>query len=449
MRNSILVTRFCTLHLDFTINRDSLNGDFTVLTYKLRRISGKALLSKRRRSASFHLTSAITAHWGKDGFRLERQQQHKQPQQHQQENFFPDVSEVKPGYFRYLGHPAVESVSVQTCESLDGNGKIVCSVQSVVTCSKMISAREMDQVIKFIYTGEVDENVSGNGADLSKLKEAAEFLNVPDLFAWTDVKMAEKADDDLILLQRSTLEMSLISLSNCGFADVYFRLDDGSTVAAHKPALMARCDVMRAMFSHADFVERSAKVVRFPGVSRRDFEALLFYLYSDRISDAVSPVNCVGLIELANRLCLPRLVALVEVAVVARMEAGLLESEDEAVDDALKILQPSQVHNAEQLSEWCLSYLSQTYNHVCRKYPKVLRSLYPENQAFLNVHRWPPIWYLKDYDYYQRMQQERDRLERPLKRRGSSGSGIAGSGGTGSGCLCFSSNKSRKGSYIG
>lgn len=43
------------------------------------------------------------------------------------------------------------------------------------------------------------------------------------------------------------------------FADVMFQLDDGC-LPAHKPLLMARCDMMRAMFS-GDFREGSAKVV--------------------------------------------------------------------------------------------------------------------------------------------------------------------------------------------
>ena len=51
-----------------------------------------------------------------------------------------------------------------------------------------------------------------------------------------------------------------------------------------------------------------------------------------------------------------------------------------------------QLHNAHQLAEWCLAYLSQNYNHICRKYPKILRSLHPENQAALNLYRWPPVW---------------------------------------------------------
>ena len=97
-----------------------------------------------------------------------------------------------------------------------------------------------------------------------------------------------------------------------------------------------------------------------------------------------------------------------------------------------------QVHNAGQLGEFCLRYLSQNYNSICRKFPKILRNLHPENQACLNVNRWPPIWYLKDHDNYQRMLLDQERLakhKKPknLKRVRSN-----------SGCLCFSSSKSRK-----
>lgn len=50
------------------------------------------------------------------------------------------------------------------------------------------------------------------------------------------------------------------------------------------------------------------------------------------------------------------------------------------------------MHNAEQLVEWCLTCLATNYNHVCHKHTKQLRALHPENQAYLNRHRWPPVW---------------------------------------------------------
>ena len=42
----------------------------------------------------------------------------------------------------------------------------------------------------------------------------------------------------------------------------------------------------------------------------------------------------------------------------------------------------------------------------------------PENQAFLNLSRWPPVWYLKDYDLYQRLMTEQNKAEKQtnLKR---------------------------------
>jgi len=89
--------------------------------------------------------------------------------------------------------------------------------------------------------------------------------------------------------------------------------------------LYFRCDMMQAMFTD-DFIESSAKVVKFPGVTRYlyytikktllliflliifhilfvfrfAFKELLYYLYTDR-SPRVSPSNCLGVMELANR----------------------------------------------------------------------------------------------------------------------------------------------------
>ena len=86
---------------------------------------------------------------------------------------------------------------------------------------------------------------------------------------------------------------------------------------------------------------------------------------------------------------------------------------------------------------WCKNYLAQ--NYICRKYPKVLRSLQPKNQAALSINQWPPVRYLKDYDQYQRLILDREREERPkvLKRTRNN-----------SGCPCFSNSKGRRHSQI-
>ena len=52
--------------------------------------------------------------------------------------------------------------------------------------------------------------------------------------------------------------------------------------------------------------------------------------------------NCVQLIELANRLCLPRLVTLVEATMIQTLTSAI-EDGDDVSEQALAILQPCQV----------------------------------------------------------------------------------------------------------
>ena len=236
-------------------------------------------------------------------------------------------------------------------------------------------------------------------------------------------------------------------------------------------------------------------------MTRSSFAELLRYLYLD-VPPRVSAADCGPLLALGDRLCLPRFVRLTEAAAVADLASrsaafcsappGDEDSDsgdgdsDHVSEDALRLLQLCQLHGAEQLASWCLAHLAQNYDRVCRRYPKALRNLYPENQAWLNINRWPPVWYIKDYDYhkvslsqsrrnvgshltqmrtFQRlvMEQEREERLKNLKRlrNGSSSSsssssalvassfglrrGVAAASKAGedSGCLCFAT-KSRR-----
>lgn len=342
---------------------------------------------------------------------------------------------LKPGVFRSLNHPAFQSLHVQHCQSLNADGKVISSVQTVLTCTKLVSPQAMSQVIKFLYTGKIDETIVHIGA----LRQAAEYLELADLSQYLSniINKEQFLNNELSErnLEKLSEQMGDLCVRQGLFSDILFKLDDG-THAAHKPLLMARCDMMQAMFSD-DFIESSARVVKFPGVSRFAFEELLHFLYSDR-APKVSASNCLGLVELANRLVLPRLMTMLEKVVIDEMNKTL-ENGGDVCEDALKILQSCQIHNADQLSEWCLAYLAQNYNTVCRRFPKVLRTLYPENQAALNITRWPPIWYLKDYDLYQRMVSEEKKTEKPKNLKRVSISGFRDQ----SGCLCFT-NKARK-----
>lgn len=58
------------------------------------------------------------------------------------------------------------------------------------------------------------------------------------------------------------------------------RLLAGSVLPAHRAVLVARCDVMAAMFS-GKYAEARSRVVPIHGVSSDTFLAFLEYLYTD------------------------------------------------------------------------------------------------------------------------------------------------------------------------
>lgn len=196
----------------------------------------------------------------------------------------------------------------------------------------------------------------------------------------------------------------------------------------------------------------------FPGVTKYSFHKLLCYLYTDEIPQ-ISTDKCLNLLEVANRLCLPRLINLIECRVIEDLTNISQSDTIEAVKNCLDLLEPvkvrcilgnyflflnelysffflSKLHNAHQLAEWCMSYLCVNYNIICKALPKNLKALHPDNQEYLRENRWPPVWYLKDFDYYQRCMNEMNR-ECKQGNRGKIKE-------ENEGCMCFSGGKCMK-----
>ena len=170
--------------------------------------------------------------------------------------------------------------------------------------------------------------------------------------------------------------------------DVVFELEDGQ-VAAHKAILAARSDVMAAMFSE-NFLEGAASVVTMPGIQRSEFLEVTRFLYTDQ-APRLNRANCLLVLELANRLVLPRLISLIERTVINGLGAEV-EVGAEFQLEALELLEAAQMFNAAQLAAWCLGHIGQHYAEVVTRFPRRMRGLSPDNQARLNLMRWPPLW---------------------------------------------------------
>nr|XP_024219309.1 rho-related BTB domain-containing protein 1 [Halyomorpha halys] len=167
---------------------------------------------------------------------------------------------------RELNHPAFTSIRVQQCEDLDPQGKITTSVQTVITLSKLVTAQAMQQCLQFLYTGTIDPKFTqlqnSSVGLLLEIRQAAEFMELPELLVFVSNLQSheEFLNPELKQRYKQAVRARLrdLCLNQGLFADVMFQLDDGC-LPAHRPLLMARCDMMRAMFS-GDFREGTAKV---------------------------------------------------------------------------------------------------------------------------------------------------------------------------------------------
>ena len=116
-------------------------------------------------------------------------------------------------------------------------------------------------------------------------------------------------------------------------------------------------------------VNYSHRVIMF----RLAFSAVLYYLYTDQ-TPHVTPVTCLLVLELANRMVLPRLVTMIETSVITQLRQEI-EHGEELFIEALELLQPCQMFNAAQLAQWCLAYIGQNYLQIYERFIKLISIL--------------------------------------------------------------------------
>jgi len=316
-------------------------------------------------------------------------------------------------------------------ESEDGG--VCSSLQTVLACRKSVTLNALQAVLRFLYTGAI----SLDFGDLQRVIHLAQLLELDCLVKHlTEIPHLGNINQVITSQAEHGKLFASCSTEDPCFSDVVFNLDDGS-LPAHKAMLVARSDVMAAMFSD-NFIEGSASVVTLPGIQKFALSEVQYYLYTDQ-APRVTAVTCLMVLELANRLVLPRLITLIEQTVINQLRAEINTGVDVHLE-ALELLQPCQMYNASQLSNWCLKYIGHNYSEIFENYPKIMKSLSPDNQAILNLSRWPPNWYIKDYEIYERfvhsLATEKERNSQNLKRRR-----------TNSGCMCFSSENQPTSSY--
>ncbi|CAI5774488.1 rho-related BTB domain-containing protein 1 isoform X1 [Podarcis lilfordi] len=291
--------------------------------------------------------------------------------------------------------------------------KRTCAV-TVVKIDASIQPGPFKTVLQFLYTGQLDENEK----DLTRVAQIAEILEVFDLRMMVENIMNKEA----FMNQEITKAFHVRKanrikecLSKETFSDVTFKLEDGN-INAHKPLLICSCEWMSAMFG-GSFIESSNTEVVLPNINKTSMQAVLDYLYTKQLSSS-QELDTLELIALANRFCLPHLVALAEQHAVQELTKTSVSGV--SIDgDVLYDLEIAQFHNANQLAAWCLHYICTNYNSVCSKFRKEIKTKSPDNQEYFERHRWPPVWYLKEEDHFQRVKKEREKEDIALNKHHS------------------------------
>ncbi|XP_021345146.1 rho-related protein racA-like [Mizuhopecten yessoensis] len=276
---------------------------------------------------------------------------------------------------------------------------------TMVELSADIKPKTFVRVLEFLYSGVPRLT---NDEDEIDQDELADVMRVADIFKLprlTEICQNCLSEQEFLnpsigtfLNDETGQKMKELYFNNPEMADVAFRVE-GRTIYAHKVVLSARCKVMAAMFG-GHFVEGQATLseVDIPATSAECFLALLEYLYTDH--SPIEEIDVVGLVVLSDEYGQKRLINLCELYVTKEVDKSVTKNIEKADIDVIGLLHTSQNYNAEQLSCWCLHFISTNYTAFQNRAEFSL--LKGDNKTYIEENQWPPVSYLREVEEYEK-----------------------------------------------
>lgn len=198
-------------------------------------------------------------------------------------------------------------------------------------------------------------------------------------------------------------EIALELFFNRGIeSDISFKVENKS-LNAHKSIVSIRSNVLDVMLN-GSFSESKQKMVKITDMNYDIFKGVLEYIYSDHTD--IENVDPLGFIEVANLYGFERLLTLSELYASKIIEKETTDQIEKSNIDVIGILQFAQSHNAKQLAQFCLHFISNNYEPFLRR-PEY-KKLSPENLEYIEKHRWPPLSYYEELEKYRKQQKEND-----------------------------------------
>ncbi|XP_077318492.1 rho-related BTB domain-containing protein 3 isoform X3 [Lithobates pipiens] len=180
-------------------------------------------------------------------------------------------------------------------------------------------------------------------------------------------------------------------------ADVIFQVQD-SKIPAHRAVLVARCDVMSAMFS-GSYSEANQIVIPIHDMSKDTFLAFLEYIYKDSYCPA-SILQAMSLMICSEMYQVSRLQHACEHFIITQLQSMPSRELSSSSLSVVSLLKKAKFYNSESLYTWLLSFIAAHYLIFSQKTD--FQDLSAEELEFVEKHRWPSNFYLNQLAEYRR-----------------------------------------------
>ncbi|KFO99547.1 Rho-related BTB domain-containing protein 3, partial [Calypte anna] len=274
---------------------------------------------------------------------------------------------------------------VQPGDAIPGDHRQLPSTRVVVKDPIFCSC--LTDILHFIYSGafqweQLEEDIKEKLKDLEKAEHVLEkvkcILNTPG-------KLSTAKDCRSHQRKRVCNTPLRLFFNTPVLADVIFKVQ-GATVPAHRAVLVARCEVMAAMFN-GNYLEANSVLVPVYGVSKDTFLSFLEYLYTDSCCPA-SILQAMSLLICAEMYQVVRLQHVCELYIITQLQRMPTRELASTSLSIVSLLKKAKFHNSDCLSTWLLHFIATNYLIFSQK-PE-FQDLSGEDRAVVERHRWPP-----------------------------------------------------------
>jgi small GTP-binding protein len=302
--------------------------------------------------------------------------------------------------FRVIDAIAINSGEIQGFKHIDNETDEIGKSKTVITLSDDIKYDNFLKVIEFLYRGTA--SIKDKKEPLNEIMKTAEIFECSELvtFCQNILNDASELNPSIgtWLNDRTSEKCKALFFNKPLLSDIKFIVDDGQSLYAHKAIITSRCEVLAAMFG-GNFAEHTKKEVEIAECSAECFLAFLEYLYTDH-SPIEESSDAVGILMLANRYRITRLVTLCELYISKMVEVATRDEVTKADIDVIGLLLCAQQHNAQQLAKFCLHFIATNYGPM--KQRAEWKKLEGDNLKWVEENQWPPKSYLKELEEYQK-----------------------------------------------